>query len=475
MSACLRLALGLALFACAPPRPSTAPSIAPSSAGVITRPMSTSGSAEDTRRAFDAAIDAFVAHDKANDWNEATCNAVAKQFDSTATEKETGLPEATFNAGLALQRCSKHGEAKERFEKALRQNPQFHHARAQLALYEYKATGNEDAAITALQQAVIDAKFQNVPALVDLAMMQMQRDSAQGGAGCKDDMECAKKNLHRALAIDDAFLPAYDQLARLYLAEARASGATVTRRAGTTDVQRLELAALVCSQAIRKDARYAPIHNTAGLVQHAFGRENDAVASFRVAAALDPRLFEAHMNYAAANLSFRGFEEAQKGYQKALAIRPGDYDAHLGLALALRGRIDDRNYDAQVAAVRAELEAAKRIDAGRPEAFFNEAILVEEYESKGRDKAQSLAELSRAQGLLTLFIEKATGKPAYDGAVQRAKERIEDMETMKAFIRGAGTFRRAPRPPRPLPPPYGPYPAPQSTAPAAPPLPLPSP
>ncbi len=43
---------------------------------------------------------------------------------------------------------------------------------------------NDDAAIGALEQAVIDAKFQNVPALVNLAMFQMQRDSEAVGANC---------------------------------------------------------------------------------------------------------------------------------------------------------------------------------------------------------------------------------------------------------------------------------------------------
>ena len=32
-------------------------------------------------------------------------------------------------------------------------------------------------------------------------------------------------------------------------------------------MQQLELAALVCSQAIRKNPNYAAIHNTAGLIQ----------------------------------------------------------------------------------------------------------------------------------------------------------------------------------------------------------------
>ena len=38
---------------------------------------------------FNAALDAFVEHDKANDWNDANCAAVAKQFDD-ATSAQGG-------------------------------------------------------------------------------------------------------------------------------------------------------------------------------------------------------------------------------------------------------------------------------------------------------------------------------------------------------------------------------------------------
>ena len=40
------------------------------------------------------------------------------------------------------------------------------------------------------------------------------------------------------------------------------------------DVQQLELAALVCSQADPKNPNYAPIHNTAGLIQNELGQVN---------------------------------------------------------------------------------------------------------------------------------------------------------------------------------------------------------
>jgi len=406
---------------------------------------------ESAKKDFDSALEAFAAHEKANDWNDASCADVAKRFESAAAQQSGGkFPEALFNAGLAYQRCGNDKEAKARFDKAIAVDPKFHHARVQLALYQYKADGNEDAAIASLKQAVTDAQFQNVSALVNLAMFQMQRDSAQGEEGCKDDMECAKKNLQRALAIDDGYMPAFNQLALYYFHQAKkragavkssskgsrgrqiATNAAMTKRA---DVQQLELAALVCSQAIRKNNSYAPIHNTAGLIQNELGQVNSAVSEFKTAAQLDPRLFEAQMNYAAVNLSFRGFDQAQGAFTKALEMRPNDYDAHLGLALALRGQINDSNYDAQVAAVQAQLDACKKLDPARPDAFYNEGILTQEYKAKaGGDKTKTMAALDQAKTIFQSFVDKAQGKSEYDGAVKRAKERMEDIDGIKAFL-----------------------------------------
>src|SRR5262249_52778111 len=149
-----------------------------------------------------------------------------------------------------------------------------------------------------------------------------------------DDLERAKKNLHRALAIDDGSMKALNQLALLHLDRAR-------RAAGKKAVtQALELAALICSQAMKKNPRWAPIHNTAGLLEADLADPTRAAAAFDEARRLDPRFVEAHMNLAALNLHVRGFARAEEAYRAVLALRPNDYDARLGLALAIRGQID---------------------------------------------------------------------------------------------------------------------------------------
>lgn len=410
-------------------------------------PTTASGVAvnESAKEKFQAALDAFNAHDKAGDWNDGACGEVAKMFDGAASAQGK-FPEATFDAGLSYQRCKNDKEAKDHFQKALSDDPKFHYAKVQLALYQFKADNNIDAAIGQLQQAVLDAQYQNVPALVNLALLQMQRDSPNGGGDCKDDMECAKKNLQRALAIDDAYMPALNQLALYYFGQAKKRAGAVRGRGGRSiatnaaigkraDVQQLELAALVASQAMQKNPGYAPIYNTAGLVQNELGKINLAVQFFSKAATLDPTFFEAQMNYGEVNLSFRGFQPAEGAFRKALAMRPNDYDAHLGLALALRGQITDSNYDQQLAAVQAELDSCKKIDGSRPDAYYNEGILTQEFKAKaGGGKEQTKAALKQAITILTDFTSKASGKTEYDGAVKKAKDRIQDANDIITFL-----------------------------------------
>jgi tetratricopeptide (TPR) repeat protein len=465
---------GLALLtaACGGKEPETAAG----KAGPVAAP--TQAMTAEAANKFNAALDAFTAHDRARDWAPGVCAEVAGLFQAAAAEQPGGkLASAIYDAGLAYQRCGDDKEAKARFQQALGMDPNDTYSRGRLALYQFQTDGNEDSAIGTFQQLVLDAKFQNVPALTTLAMLQMQRDSAQAGDHCKDDLDCAKQNLQRALAIDDSYMPAFNELALLYFQVAKKRAGTIKAKGGHSvatnsamakraDGQQLELAALVCSQAIRKNPNYSPIHNTAGLIQNELGQVNGAVGEFALAAKLDPRFFEAQMNYAAVNLSFRGFEQAQGAYQKALAMRPNDYDAHLGLALALRGLITDVNYDTQVAAVQAELDTCKKLDAARPDAYYNEGILTQEFKAKaGGDKNVSIKALTDAKGIFQVFIDRAGDKTEYAGAVKRAKERMQDCDDIKAFLLLGSA---SPTPP-PAPPAAGAAPAADAPAGAAPP------
>ncbi len=364
---------------------------------------------------FDAALASFVAHDAASDWNEESCADVAHAFEAEA-KKGAKFPEASYDAGLAWSRCGRTADARAAFDRALESDPAFAPARVERALIDAES-GKLDEAIAAIEKVVLETQFHDVDALVRLATLQIRRHGTVVGPGCTGDMDCAKRNLQRALAQDDASMAAMNQLALYYLASAR-------DRAGPgkkADTQELELAALVCSQAMRRHPRYAAIHNTAGLIQNELGNSNSAVAYFATAAALDPKMFEAELNLALANLSFRGFAQAETALRKAIALRPGDYDAHLALALALRGQIS-AGTEAEITAVQAELDRCKAIDPARADAYYNEAILTREFKAKAATSPAAVgSDLKRAKALYAEFVAKAGADPKYALAVKRAR------------------------------------------------------
>lgn len=403
--------------------------------------------AKAAEKGFNDALEEFVAQDKSASWNDGVCDRVAKAFLAASDKQKslagTVLPEAVYNAGLSYQRCGNDEKAKEQFKRALSEESEFHRAKAQLALYKFQETKDLDTAVSELDQIIRDAKFQNVEALVSLAALQMQRGGSASGTGCDNDLACAQLNLQRALAIDDSFMPAFNQLALYYLEQARLKAGQKSAKgkgglvvagasAAKANAQQLDLAALVASQAQKKNPNYAPIHNTSGLILVELQNYNGAVKAFGNARKLDPRFFEAHMNYAAVNLSFRGFGEAEKAYREALKLRPDTYEAHLGLALALRGQITPSNAAKYVAEVQKHLDEAKKLDGSRPEAFYNEAILSQEFRAKTSE--DPIPAYDKAIAQYEAFISKASGDAAFEAAVKRSKDRVQDIKDTKQFI-----------------------------------------
>jgi tetratricopeptide (TPR) repeat protein len=403
---------------------------------------------------FNAGLEAMAQHDKAGDWSDAVCTSTAQMFVDAAKEQgDKTFSEALYNAGLANQRCKKDDAAKGYFKQVLDKDPKFHRARAQLALYAFAASGEKDVdtAINEMRQAaVVDAQFKNVEALVNLGMLYIKRNNTVADADGPNDLARAKKYIQSALAVDDGYMPASNQLAILYFEAAKqkaghdskAKTATHGAKQKKVDTQALELAALVCSQAIRKNPKYAPIHNTAGMIQVELGNLNSAVSEFNNARTLDPTFYEAQMNFAAVNLRFRGFAQAEEAYRAALKMRPNDYDAHLGLALALRGGIDDSNFDKMVKEASAELEAAKKIAPERPETYYNDGILTQEYKSKS-GTGQAEPELLNAKNLFGQFIQKAGAAPEFADAVKRAKDRMSEIDQIIEFNKQSAAQRKA--------------------------------
>ena len=377
--------------------------------------------APEVQKKVDDATSTFQDLDKRNAWTSETCDSTAQLFLDAASKANGFLAFAYYNAGVSYQRCNDpahRAKAIEQYKKVLDKDPKYHRARVPLALFAFEDSNETaiDPAISELDTAVHDSDYQNAEALVNLSRLQMKR-------GNGNDFDDAKKNLQRALAVDDAYMPAFNQLAIFYLESAKKqAGKTNSKfekagaKSSKVDTQALDLALLVTSQAIRKNASFAPTFNTAGLIFVQQGNLNKAVESFGTARKLDPSFFEAHMNYAAVNMQFRGFEQAEKAYRDALRIKPNDYDAHLGLALALRGEINDSNFAAKLGEAEAEIEAAKKQDPARPEAYFNQGILTQEFKAKSGD-AKSNDALNAALRLFQAVVDQAKGQPGFAAAV----------------------------------------------------------
>lgn len=327
---------------------------------------------------------------EAEGWNASRCETTAAAFEQAVEVQGGDFAEALYMAGLTSQRCNDQSEAREWFERALSADEDHCKARASMGVYKLEE-GDLDEAETLFKRA-LQGDPRCTEAYVNLAVVQRSR-----GAG---ELSEALNNLRRALAIESEYMPAFNEMALLYL-----------QRAEIEESDRwLDLASVVCRQAQLVDADYGPIYNTWGLVS--VQKENiiEAVRFFERAARLDPGMFEAHMNFGATTISFRGYQDAQQAYSRAVELRPNSYDAHIGLGAALRGL-------GQMDQAQREYERAMEINERRPEAYFNLGILSQDFRSG------SVEDLERAKGFYEQFLSRAGAEGPFSDAVEAVRRR----------------------------------------------------
>ncbi len=314
-------------------------------------------------------------------WTSGHCDDVAGKFEDAASAQPK-FAEALYMQGLANDRCGRKDKAQKLYGDAVRANPKFCKARVAIAL-DHLHSGQDSQAEGEFGQSVQDDP-QCTEGYVNLAIMQRKR----GIAGNKD----ALSNLRRALAIDAQYLPAFNEMALLYLSEA------------ADNTKKLDLAEVVCSQAQKINANYAPIYNTWGLVDLQRDKIIDASAKFQKALELDDKMFEAYMNFARITIGFRGYEDAKAAYEKALSLQPKNFEAQLGLGVALRGLSD--NAKAQDA-----YEKAEKLQPNRPEPYYNLGVLHQDFMDGSAD------EMKKARGFYQDFLTRAGSDKRYSAAI----------------------------------------------------------
>jgi len=345
---------------------------------------------QEAHNRWNRALARFQEVDGARGWNGETCSGVSGAFEGAIDAQGGNFTEAIYMRGVVAQRCDDEDAARGFYNRALETNQTFCKARSAIGTMELTAGQTQQAEQTFRRALTDDTRC--TEAYVNLAVIQRQR----GGA----DVREALNNLRRALAIDANYLPAFNQMALLYLELSE----------GDENVQMLDLAGVVCRQAQLLDRDYAPIYNTWGLINVRQDNIIEALQLFQRATNLDNDMFEAHMNFGEITISFRGYEDARNAFTRATELRPNDYDAHIGLGAALRGL-------SQMPRAQSEYERAIEIDAARPEAYFNLAILYQDYMDGSADN------LRRAKQFYDQFLSKVGSNERFATTVESVRRR----------------------------------------------------
>jgi tetratricopeptide (TPR) repeat protein len=314
------------------------------------------------------------------------------------------------------------------------------------AVPRLRAKEQLDRAVDDLARAARASDFADLDGLVRLAAAQIERAGVEKSAAAGRDLADAAQNLGRALVIEEHFAPALNQLALLHLARAanaadRAAaerGAAKAERRCTSperggpaplprDRETLELAMGIGLRTVREHPTYAPIHNTLGLIELELDHVAAAMREFEEATFLDPSYLDAYSNLAVMHLFTRNFQAAERAYDRILDFSNRDYDAYLGRALARRGQVTESNFGSQVKSVEADLERCIELDPNRPEAYYNDAILTEQFKLRVTPKEKAKSVIDQARSLFDTFIVKAAGHPEYAREVRLAKRRRYDI------------------------------------------------
>jgi len=329
---------------------------------------------------WERASEIFARNDASGEWDGDACHETLAAFERVAGAQDRAR--AVYMSGLVAERCGNPESARSLFTRALRLEPGLCEAQVGLAVMDLEQGRDGDAR----ERFEIAVREDNrcAPAYVNLATLQARNPG---------EREAAIANLRRALAVRSDYLPALNQMARIYLAwsEDRA--------------EMLPLAEVVCRQAQLLDADYAPIYNTWALIDLAQGDLTAAAAKLHRAVTIDPSFYEAWMNFGQLTLSQRAYTDAARAFTRARELRPSSYDAVIGLGVAMRGL-------SQPEEAEASYRAALALDDDRAEAYFDLAVLYHEH------REGTVEQLRQALEMLGEFVQRAQGETELSETIQ---------------------------------------------------------
>lgn len=226
-------------------------------------------------------------------------------------------PEAWFNLGVVRYEQGNEAGAVEAWEKSGEVSSSFARGMANLGALELEK-GNE-AAATAIFERCLERASTEPGCNINLAIIY-RRAAMADGVLSQEEAQRSIDRLRFALGGDAKNAEAYDHLARIYY-----------------DLGQLDLAQLVCENAILQGMDNAVLHNRLGLIAL---RQDDVIRAyqeFQEAVSRDDTLIDAWMNIGAMTLSFRDYEASKTAFERVLELRPGWNEAKLSYGVALRG------------------------------------------------------------------------------------------------------------------------------------------
>jgi tetratricopeptide (TPR) repeat protein len=445
---------------------------------------------------------AFYETAAADGWTADECKSAAGKFESLA-ESGDKLVEAWYNAGVCYSHCLMTKDAERSYQNALKINNS--HAGSLANLGEiYLRGGNVETAQKYFEKA-LEADGTTVAAYVNIGWINYQRVLQSTSNEDKDKFVAqAKKYLQLALAVDNQNVVARVTMALVYIEGAR------------TNKNQLELANLILDKVVKckpvepEEPKYEEFKNEKlkekakqayeeavrkykvdvkrheqaliypGLY-HAYGliaiRRNNvgkALADFRKVLTLDPNYVEAHMNVASLVIGFRKYGETPGGnpdehsaewhYRKVLELQPKNYDATIGLGVALRGQFKMEEAEVQY-------KRAIELDPARADAYFDMGLLwktrVNPKENSIAAYEQSIANAKVMKEYFAKYLAKAGAKATKENK-DKAEENIKEAdEAVKEYTevikeeqkRIEEEKRNPPQPPADQPPAEGQPPA----------------
>jgi Flp pilus assembly protein TadD len=387
-------------------------------------PKVTAGASEkteftaDARKDFQAAADLFAKHDQEG-WNTSSCKSSADRFSAVARQHR--IAEAHYMVGRSYHACGMASDAEAAYQAALQVNQ--NHAPSISNLGELYWQVGKKADAKKWWETAVKADPKIVAARANLAMLLIEdlRVTKSDDAWKRLEKE-ARDHLSSVLAVDNDHLKAYVLYGMVYM-----EGWQKNRN-------RLDLAKLLLDEGAKRNEKYAPLQHAYGLLSLHRNNLTEALSRFQQAVDLDPKFIEARMNVGLITLGFRKYDVAKAQFEEVLKLEGGkNYDALIGLGVALRGHGDLNGAEAQY-------KKARDLDPKRGDAYYNLGVLYKDFRAaKENDLRASQKAYGTARDYFRDYLQKEGGSAADR---DEAKANIQDCEKvikqLDDFIKASG-------------------------------------